>query len=86
MREYVPTAKDITELNTTAEQVTDEELKSRTLPNVAKTTAFYKKLSKNDGPDCVDMSLKGISERGKILVNRIAKACDYSDKKPDDFD
>lgn len=86
MNEYKPTAKDITELNRAAEQITDKELKSRTLPNVAKTTTFYKKLSKDDGPDCVDMSLKGITERGKILVNRIAKACDYSDKKPDDFD
>lgn len=82
MKEYIPTAEDIAELNLAAEKITDDVLKSAPLCKIAKATTFYKKLSKDNGPDCVDMTLEGISKKGKILTNRIYKACDYTHKKP----
>jgi hypothetical protein len=85
MKEYTPTAKDIAELNAVAEQLTDKALKSEPLGKIAKSTSFYKTLSKHNSPDCVDMTLEGITKKGKLLVTRICKACDYSTKKPDDF-
>lgn len=85
MKEYVPTTQDIAELNLAAEKITDEALKSAPLCKIAKATAFYKKLSKSNSPECVDMALEGISKKGKLLVDRIAVACEYSDKKPSNF-
>ena len=85
MIEYVPTPEDIAELNLAAEKITDEDLKSAPLCKIAKSTTFYKTLSKRNSPDCVDITLEGITKKGKLLVNRISKACDYSTKKPDDL-
>jgi hypothetical protein len=31
----------------------------------------------------VDMGLEGITPKGKLLVNRINKECDYTTTKPD---
>jgi ArsR family metal-binding transcriptional regulator len=83
MKEYFPTAKDIAELNEAAEQLTPKAIKSEPLSKLVKATTFYKTLSKSNCPDCVDMGLEGITTKGKLLVTRIHKDCDYTTKKPD---
>ena len=85
MKEYIPTPQDITELNLAAEKLTDEDLKSKPLCKLAKSTNFYKTLNKSNYPDCVDMALEGISQKGKALVDRIVVASEYSYKKPAKF-
>jgi hypothetical protein len=85
MKEYIPTPQDITELNLAAEKLTDEDLKSKPLCKLAKSTNFYKTLNKSNSPDCVDMALEGISQKGKALVDRIVVASEYSYKKPAKF-
>ena len=85
MKEYIPTPQDITELNLAAEKLTDEDLKSKPLCKLAKSTNFYKTLNKSNSPDCVDMALEGISQKGKALVDRIIVASEYSYKKPAKF-
>lgn len=87
MIEYVPTPEDIAELNLAAEKITDEDLKSSpaSVYKVAKSITFYKTLTKSDSPDCVDMTLKGISKKGRVLVNLISKSCGYTTEKPDDL-
>ena len=84
MKEYVPTQKDIEELNAAAEQISDADLKSAPLCKIAKSTVFFKTLNKSNCPDCVDMSLDGLTEKGVKLVKRINKACDYTTTKPND--
>ena len=86
MKEYFPTPQDIAELNSAAEKITDADLKSAPLCKIAKATTFYKKLSRSNSPDCVDMAMEGITQKGKVLVDRIVVACEYSSKKPADFD
>ena len=78
-------SQDITELNLAAEKLTDEDLKSKPLCKLAKSTNFYKTLNKSNSPDCVDMALEGISQKGKALVDRIIVASEYSYKKPAKF-
>ena len=78
-------SQDITELNLAAEKLTDEDLKSKPLCKLAKSTNFYKTLNKSNSPDCVDMALEGISQKGKALVDRIVVASEYSYKKPAKF-
>ena len=85
MKEYIPTPQDISELNLAAEKLTDEDLKSKPLCKLAKSTNFYKTLNKSNSPDCVDMALEGISQKGKALVDRIVVASEYSYKKPAKF-
>jgi hypothetical protein len=85
MKEYIQTPQDITELNLAAEKLTDEDLKSKPLCKLAKSTNFYKTLNKSNSPDCVDMALEGISQKGKALVDRIVVASEYSYKKPAKF-
>jgi hypothetical protein len=85
MKEHIPTPQDITELNLAAEKLTDEDLKSKPLCKLAKSTNFYKTLNKSNSPDCVDMALEGISQKGKALVDRIVVASEYSYKKPAKF-
>jgi hypothetical protein len=85
MKEHIPTPQDITELNLAAEKLTDEDLKSKPLCKLAKSTNFYKTLNKGNSPDCVDMALEGISQKGKALVDRIVVASEYSYKKPAKF-
>ena len=85
MKEYIPTPQDITELNLAAEKLTDEDLKSKPLCKLAKSTNFYKTLNKSNSPDCVDMALEGISQKGKALVDRIVVSSEYSYKKPAKF-
>ena len=85
MKEYIPTPQDITELNLAAEKLTDEDLKSKPLCKLAKSTNFYKTLNKSNSPDCLDMALEGISQKGKALVDRIVVASEYSYKKPAKF-
>jgi len=84
MREYVPTPQVIAELNSVAEKLTDKALKSEPLCAITKATTFYKKLSSNNSPDCVE-SMEGVSKKAKILVKRIERACGYTTKKPADF-
>ena len=48
MKEYIPTPQDITELNLAAEKLTDEDLKSKPLCKLAKSTNFYKTLNKSN--------------------------------------
>jgi hypothetical protein len=81
MKEYIPTPQDITELNLAAEKLTDEDLKSKPLCKLAKSTNFYKTVNKSNSPDCVDMALEGISQKGTALVDRIVVASEYSYKK-----
>jgi len=83
MKEYSPTEKDIDELNEVAEQLSPKAIKSEPLCKLVKATIFYKTLSKSNCPDCVDMRLEGITPKGKLLVGRIHKDCDYTTKKPD---
>jgi len=85
MKEYIPTPQDISELNLAAEKLTDEDLKSKPLCKLAKSTNFYKTLNKSNSPDCVEMALEGISQKGKALVDRIVVASEYSYKKPAKF-
>ena len=85
MKEYIPTPQDITELNLAAEKLTDEDLKSKPLCKLAKSTNFYKTLNKSNSPDCVEMALEGISQKGKALVDQIVVASEYSYKKPAKF-
>ena len=85
MKEHIPTPQDITELNLAAEKLTDEDLKSKPLCKLAKSTNFYKTLNKSNSPDCVEMALEGISQKGKALVDRIVVASEYSYKKPAKF-
>ena len=85
MKEYIPTPQDITELNLAAEKITDQALKCKPLCKLAKSTNFYKTLNKSNSPDCVDMALEGISQKGKALVDRIVVASEYSYKKPAKF-
>ena len=85
MKEYIPTPQDITELNLAAEKLTDEDLKSKPLCKLAKSTNFYKTLNKSNSPDCLDMALEGISQKGKALVDRIVVSSEYSYKKPAKF-
>jgi len=84
MKEYVPTKKDIEELNAAAEAIPDDTLKSAPLCKIAKSTVFFKTLNKSNCPGCVDMSLDGLTEKGIKLVKRINKACDYTTTKPKD--
>jgi hypothetical protein len=83
MKEYFPTEKDIAELNEVAEPLTPKAIKSEPLSKLVKATTFYKTLSKSNCPDCVDMGLEGITPKGKLLVTRIRKDCDYTTTKPD---
>ena len=85
MKEYIPTPQDITELNLAAEKITDQALKCKPLCKLAKSTNFYKTLNKSNSPDCVEMVLEGISQKGKALVDRIVVASEYSYKKPAKF-
>jgi hypothetical protein len=85
MKEYVPTAQDVEELNLAAEKITDEALKSKPLCKIARATNFYKELNKPDAPDSVTMKFEGITPRGKTLVDRIIVTSEYSYKKPDHY-